>query len=70
MDTDVEDEDNESLVSEAPPVEIHQSGVRRLEIVGAQAQVDLVDPTALDEDWDRSDTESIASRWRDFGRCR
>ena len=31
-------------------------------IVGAQTQVDPVDPTALDEEWDRSDTESIESR--------
>ena len=29
---------------------------------GAQTQVDPVDPTVLDKDWDRSDTESIESR--------
>ena len=38
------------------------SGARRLVIVGAQTQVDPVDPTALDEERDRSDTESIDSR--------
>ena len=57
MDTDVEDEDDEGVVPEAT----HRSGARRLVIVGAQTQVDPVDPTALHEEWDRSDTESTES---------
>ena len=62
MDTDVEDEDSDSLVLEAPPAET------RLVILGAQTQADLADPTALDEDSDEGsdhhspDTESIDSR--------
>ena len=62
MDTDVEDEDHDGVIPEATPVEVHRRGARRLVIVGAQTQVDPVDPTVLDEDWDRSDTESIESR--------
>ena len=62
MDTNVEDEDHDGVIPEAPPVEIHRRGARRLVIVGAQIQVDPVVPTTLDEEWDRSDTESIESR--------
>ena len=58
----MEDEDDEGVIPEATRVEIHRSGARRLAIVGAQTQVDPVDPTALDEEWDRSDTESSESR--------
>ena len=57
-----EDEDHDGVIPEAPPVDIHRRGARRLVTVGAQTQEDPVVPTALDEEWDRSDTESIESR--------
>ena len=62
MDTDVEDEDHDGVFPEATSVEIHRRGAGLLVTVGAQTQVDPVDPTALDEEWDRSDSESIESR--------
>ena len=56
------DTDNDS---EASPVQVVRS--RRLVIVGAQTQVDPVEPTVPDpEPHHTSDTESIQSRGRDF----
>ena len=51
------DENDGGVVPEATPVEIHRSGAKQLVTVGAQTQV----TPALDEEWDRSDTESIES---------
>ena len=67
MDTDVEGEDSDTLVLEAPPAGTERSGVRRLVVLGAQTQVDPVGPTALDEDSEEGsdhhspDTESVDS---------
>ena len=47
MDTDAEGEDNDILVLEAPPAGTERSGVRRLVVLGAQTQVDPVDPLLM-----------------------
>ena len=65
MDSDAEDEDSNSHISEVCPPE--RSGRRRLVTLGAQTQEDPVDPTVLDEDLEvgsdhSSDTESIDTR--------
>ena len=65
MDSDAEDEDSNSHISEVCPP--GRSGRRRLVILGAQTQEDLVDPTVLDEGLEAgsdhsSDTESIDTR--------
>ena len=67
VDSDAEDEDSNSHVSEVFPVEPERGGRRRLVILGAQTQVDPVDPTVPDEDLEdgsdhSSDTESIDTR--------
>ena len=65
VDSDAEDEDSNSHISEVCPPE--RSGRRRLVILGAQTQEDPVDPTALDEDLEvgsdhSPDTESTDTR--------
>ena len=65
LDSDVEDEDSNSHISEVYPPE--RSGRKRLVILGVQTQEDPIDPTVLDEGLEvgsdhSSDTESIVSR--------